>query len=202
MGKFYDEEYNEVEAFTAEELDAKVKEATEKAVKKAGGETSDLEAKLKELEEAKAKVEEKLTKRSEEYNNLKKKLDSDGEKIKSVETERKEAYEKLRDNMITKLAGDDKEYEEALRAQYDRVGEETLDPTVLEKSMKDAHTLALSSLNREFTAFSLADVSGAKPPEKSGEEKEKNFTETEEGKATLDTVLYSVGMKNDLNNDD
>lgn len=195
MAKFFNSDYEEVEAFTQEELDAKLKEATEAAKKEAGSTAAELEKKVAELEAAKTKAEEKLTKRSEEYNNLKAKYEETGEKVKGAEGERKAAYEKMRDQMITKLAGDDKEYEEQLRAQYERFGKETLDATELEKSMKDAHTLALSELNREFTPFSLADNSGARPPEKKADGDNTVFTETDEGKATLDTALYAMGMK-------
>ncbi len=202
MGKFLNEDYEEVEGYTKEELEAKVAEAVLKAQKEAGGTTAELEKKVQELEVAKAKVEEKLTKRSDEYNNLKAKFEENGTKVKTVEEERKAAYEKMRDSMITKLAGDDKEYEEALRTQYERLGTETLDPTTLEKSMKDAHTLALSELNRDFTPFSMANNSGARPPERTTEGVKTDFTETEEGKATLDVALMSMGMKTTVTGDD
>lgn len=192
MGKFLNDEYEEVTAFTQEEMDAKIAEAVEKAKAEAGGSASELEKKVKELEADKAKVEEKLSKRSEEYNNLKKAYDKGGETIKTVEEEKKSAYEKLRDTTISKVAGDDKEYEEELRKQYDRFGEQTLDPTVLEAHLKDAHTLAVANLNRDFTPFSMG-AGGGRPPERKTDEK-KNFTETSEGEATLDMINLSLGQ--------
>lgn len=193
MGKFLDEEYNEVEAFTQEEMEAKLAEAVDKAKAEAGSNTSELEKKVKELEDAKTEAENKLSKRSEEYNNLKKVHDKNGETIKSVEEERKTAYEKLRDTTIAKAAGDDKEYEEELRKQYERFGEQTLDPTVLEQHLKDAHTLATANLNRDFTPFSMG-AGGGRAPDTTPSNEKKNFTETSEGEATLDMINLSLGQ--------
>lgn len=161
MGKFFDEDMNEVEAFTKDEVDAQVTKAVADKEKEIGKTLAEKEAEV-------ATLNEKLTKRGEEYNNLKSKL-------KEVETEStngaetvKEAKDKFRDGLIDKIAGDDKEYKEALKAQAERLGFDTLDVVEAEKLFKEAHVLAQSALNREFTAFNMASVSlGGKAPEAS-----------------------------------
>lgn len=202
MGKFYNEEYEEVEAFTAEELQKKLDEAVSEAKKESSQTTSSLEAKVKELEEAKEKAETKLTKRSEEYNNLKAKYEETGEKVKGAEAEKKETWEKIRDDMISKRAGDDPEYAEKLLEKYNRIATETIDPSQIENDMKEADAMALVSMGREVTPFSLASNSGAKPPEKSADTSTQAFTDTDEGKATLDVALASMGMKANTNSND
>lgn len=195
MGKFFNGDYEEVEAFTQEELDAKVKEAVEAAAAESAKKVSEAEAKANEATEAKTKLEEKLAKRSEEYNNLKTKFEEVQTNSSKTTDERKAAYEKMRDDMIAKAAGDDTEYAEALRAQYDRIGSESLDPQAIEKDMKDAHAMAMNSLTREFKPFSLSNNAGGKPPENAGDGADVKFTETEEGKASLNAALASVGLQ-------
>jgi len=161
MGKFLDEDMNEVEAFTQAEVDAQITKAVE-------GKAKEFEKTIADKDAENATLSDKLTKRGEEYNNLKTKL-------KEVETQStdgaqtvKEAKDKFRDGLIDKLAGDDKEYKEALKSQAERLGFDTLDVVEAEKTLKEAHVLAQSSLNRDFTAFNMASVStGGKPPETS-----------------------------------
>lgn len=194
MGKYYNSDYDEVTAFSQEELDAKLKEEREKAEKEAQEKIKEAEEKAKTLEEEKARLDEKLTKRSEEYNNLKKKFEETGEKLNSTEEEKKTTYEKMRDDMIKKLAGDDTEYAEKLQEKYEKVGSQTLDPSELESQMKDAHAMALTSLERDYTPFSLSDTNTGKPPEKKSNENQ-SFTETPEGEATLNTVFQAMGQE-------
>lgn len=152
MAKFLNEEMEEVEAFTKEEVDAQIAKAVADKAKEVEKTIADKDAEV-------ATLSEKLTKRGEEYNNAK-------GRIKELETATatgadavKEAKDKFRDGLITKLAGEDKEYREALVKQAERLGFDTLDVTEAEKTLKEAHTLAQISLNREFTAFNMASVS-------------------------------------------
>lgn len=161
MGKFLDEEMNEVEAFTKEEVDAQITKAVADKAK-------EFEKTISEKEAEVTTLSEKLTKRGEEYNHLKTKL----KEVETASTDGtqtvKEATDKFRKGLIDKLAGDDKEYKEALEAQTERLGFNTLDVVEAEKLFKEAHVLAQSSLNREFTAFNMASVSlGGKAPETS-----------------------------------
>ena len=149
---------NEVEAFTQTEVDAQVAKAIEaKSAELVKAHSATLAEKDTEI----STLDSKLTKRGEEYNNAKTRL-------KELETQSasgidavKEAKDKFRDGLIDKLAGDDKEYKEALKSQTERLGFDTLDVNEAEKTLKEAHTLAQLSLSRDISAFSMASVSTA-----------------------------------------
>ena len=190
MGKFLNEDYESVEAFSKEEMEAEIKKQTAKF-------EADLKAKDKEIEDAKAialEKDEKLTKRSEEYKNLKKALDEKEATLGSIESDRKATFEKMRDDMIKKASGEDKEYAEMLKTQFERVGKETLNPTELESALKDAHALTLTQMNREYTAFSMSDGASGQPPVINDTNAPKPFTETEEGKNVLLDVKRAMGQ--------
>lgn len=191
MGKYLNSDYEEVEAYSPEELAAKIKEATasfEKQIKEKDAEIQKVSAEL-------ADKDEKLTKRSEEYKNLKKAFDEKETVINTAEADRKAAFEKMRDSMIAKAAGDDKEYAEKLKEQFERIGKETLDPVELEASLKDAHALALNAMNRDFTTFSLNNSTSGEPPVVKKDGEGVDFAETEQGKASLEMAMRATGMK-------
>lgn len=194
MGKFYNSDYEEVVAFSQEELDAKLKEAVAEAESAKAKELEEATQKLTEKEAEYEKLSKKYDSRKEEYDNAKKQLEELQGKVEGATGERKEAFEKMRDSYIERAAGDDKEYAEELKKQFERVGSETLDPSELEASLKDAHALALNSLNRDFTSFSMsAAATGEAPAVKP--DGDKTFTETDEGKATMSHVYQSMGME-------
>ena len=121
MGKFLNSDYEEVEDFSKDEMDAEIKKQTAKF-------EAEIKSKDKEVEDAKAIAadkDEKLTKRSDEYKNLKKSFDEKEATIGTIEADRKATFEKMRDDMITKAAGDEKEYGEMLKTHFARVGKET-----------------------------------------------------------------------------
>jgi uncharacterized phage infection (PIP) family protein YhgE len=162
MAKFLDPEtMEEVEAFTQAEVESQITKAVEAKGK-------EFEKTIAEKEADIATLSEKLTKRGEEYNHLKTKLkDVETQSIDGLQAV-KDAKDKFRDGLIDKLAGDDKEYKEALKSQTERLGFDTLDVNEAEKVFKEAHTLAQVALNREVTAFNMASVSlGGKAPETS-----------------------------------
>lgn len=162
MGTYFDAEMNEVDAFTQAEVDAQVATATETKIK----ELTDAHTKaLSEKETELATANEKLTKRGEEYNHAKTRIKELETASASTTDEVKEAKDKFRNGLIDKIAGDDKEYKEALKSQAERLGFDTLDVTEAEKILKESHTLAQLSLNRDVTSFNMASVSAAgKPP--------------------------------------
>lgn len=161
MGKFLDEEMNEVEAFTKEEVDAQIAKAVADKAK-------EFETTIATKDAEVTKLSEKLTKRGEEYDNAKARLkELETQSAAGAETV-KEAKDKFRNGLIDKLAGDDKEYKEALKSQAERLGFDTLDVVEAEKTLKEAHTLAQIALNREFTTFNMASIStGGHAPETS-----------------------------------
>jgi chromosome segregation ATPase len=168
MGKFFDNDYNEVEAFTQEELDAKLKEAKESWAKESDvdGAKTKLSEYEKQIEDLNAKYE-KVSKLNDEkkksIEDLKKALDNKDTNINSVSDEKRKAFEKMRDTRIEKLVGEDKEYGEALKNQFERIGRETLDPDEIEQFIKESHVLALNQLNREITPFNPGNMSGDAP---------------------------------------
>lgn len=194
MGKFYNEEYEEVEAFSQEEMEAKLKEEREKIQAELAKEKEEIATKLQEKEKEYETLSKRYDSRKGEYEELKKKYEEVSNSATSTEAEKKAAFEKMRDSYIAKAAGDDQEYAEALRTQFERVGKETLDPTELEAGLKDAHALALNSLNRDFTSFSMGQSASGEPPRVKPDE-DKSFTETDAGKSTLEHVYQSMGME-------
>lgn len=158
MGKFLDEEMNEVTAFTQEEVDAQIAKATDAKVAEA---RKEYEKTIADKDTEVTTLSEKLTKRGEEYNNAKSRLkELEAQAATGVDSV-KEAKDKFRDGLINKLAGEDKEYKEALMSQAERLGFDTLDVGEAEKTLKEAHTLAQLSLNRDVTSFNMASVSTA-----------------------------------------
>jgi DNA repair exonuclease SbcCD ATPase subunit len=193
MAEYYNEDYEKVEAFSAEEVEKKIEAEREKIAAEVGKEAEEtkkqLEAKTKEYEGLSKKYDSRKT----EYDNLKDKMKETGETLDKTAGERKAAFEKMRDSMITKAAGDDKEYEEKLREAYDRLGTETLDSSEMETQLKESHAIAMTHLDRDFSAFSMSTAGTGNAPtvKKAGEE---TFTETKSGKDTLDHVMTSMGQ--------
>lgn len=178
MGTFFDKDYEEVEAFTKEELDAKLAEAKEAWAKES--DVDGVKTKLSEYEKQMAELNEKYEKvsklndeKKKSIDDLKKALDNKDTNINSVSEERRKAFEKMRDSKIEKLVGEDKEYGEALKSQFERIGKETLDPDEIENYIKESHVLALNSLNREITPFNPGNISGDAPQAKPQEDAER-----------------------------
>lgn len=175
MGKFLNSEFDEVEAYSPEELDAKLKEAQVNWAKESdvdGVKTklSDYETQMKEMTEKYEKVSKLNDEKKKSIEDLKKALDSKDTNINTVSDEKRKAFEKMRDSRIEKLVGEDKEYGEALKSQFERIGKETLDSDEIEKAIKEAHVLALNSLNRDITPFNPGNISGDAPQGKSQED--------------------------------
>lgn len=193
MGKFLNSDYDEVTAYSQEELDAEIEKAKTEAKTEA---QKEIEAKAKELD-AKNSEYEKLSKkydsRKDEYDNLKKKFEETSNTLNQKDTERKAAFENMRDSMIKKAAGDDKEYEEKLLEAYGRLGSETLDPNELEKQLKESHAIAMTHLERDFTPFNLGSGASGEAPRIKPDEN-KRFTDTDEGKNTLSHIMTSMGQ--------
>lgn len=182
--KLYNEDGEEVEAFTQKEVDAKVAEASkgDGEIKKA------LEAKTAEFDALTKRYDDKntsyteLLKKNKEY--------EDGEKTRKETLE--SDYNKSIDEQVKKIAGEDKEYAKALKKQLEREGikEVTSDADKLTRQIKEAKALTDIELSREPSANPI-DGGGAPP---SGSVDGKNFTETSEGKATYDALAGMMGL--------
>ena len=194
MAKFYNEDYEEVEAFSAEEVEAKLEAERKKIEKEVGSKAEELQKQLDTKNEEYDKLSKKYDSRKEEYDNLKKKFEETGEDLSKTAEEKKAAFEKMRDSMLDKAAGDDQEYREKLLEAYNRIGSETLDPTEMEQQLKESHAIAMTHLERDFTPFSLdtAGTGNAPTVKSNGEEK---FTDTPAGKDTLDHVMTAMGQE-------
>ena len=194
MATYYNEDYEKVEAFSAEEVKEKIEAERKRIEEELGKEATEakvqLEAKTKEYEDLSKKYES----RKGEYDNLKKKFEETGENLNKTADEKKAAFEKMRDSMIAKAAGDDQEYKEKLAEAYSRIGSETLDPTEMEQQLKESHAIAMTHLERDFTAFSMDTAGSGNAPTVKAPGSE-TFTETKAGKDTLDHVMTSMGQE-------
>ncbi len=168
MGKFFNNDYEEVEAFTTEELNSKLEKAKaewakENDVDGIKTKASDYEKQMAELTEKYEKVSKLNDEKKKSIEDLKKALDNKDSNITNVSDEKRKAFEKMRDSRINKLVGEDKEYADALKEQFRRIGKETLDPDEIEQFIKESHVLALNALNREITSFNPGNMSGDAP---------------------------------------
>lgn len=192
MGKFFDGDYNEVEAFTQDEVNTKLEEAKKEWAKESdvdGTKTklSDYEKQVADLSEKYEKVSKLNDEKKKSIEDLKKALDTKDSNINNVSDERRKAFEKMRDTKIEKLVGEDKEYGEALKQQFERIGKETLDSDEIENYIKESHVLALNALNREITPFNPGAISGDAPEGKPQEQ--------EEHKQRVDALAdYATGL--------
>ena len=180
MGKYFNEEGEEVEAFIQEEVDAQITTATETAVAEAikpfEGAVSkeDLETKYITKEEH-DKLSVNHDKLKDSYKNAKDEIERRGTEVETSRKDKREAYEKMRDEAINRASGDDKEYAEALKKQYDRVGGETLSVDELNKTLAEAHVLTLNEMGREITPFNPGEmVTKGNAPEVKKEEDKSN----------------------------
>lgn len=184
MAKLYDEDGNEVEAFTQKEVDAKIAETTklaEESKKALETKTAEFD-KLTKLHEDKSTSYSELLKKNKEY--------------ETAETSRKEeiesTYSKSLDEQIKKIAGEDKEYAKALKKQLEREGikEVTNDTAKIERQIKEAKALTDIELSREPSANPIGG--GGEPPITTPNGT--NFTETPAGKATYDALSNMMGL--------
>ena len=182
--KLYNEDGDEVEAFTQKEVDAKISETTKQAEEA----KTALEAKTKEYDTLSKRYEDKNTSYSELLK--KNKEYEEGEKTRSEETT--SAYEKAIADKVKEIAGDDKEYAKELKKQLEREGikEVTSDTTAIERQIKEAKALANTALDREPNANPI-DGGGEAPV---GGQDGKNFTETRAGKDTFDALSSMMGL--------
>lgn len=189
--KLYDEDGNEVEAFTQKEVDTKVGEAT-KAAEEA---KTALEEKTAEYDKLSKRYEDKNTSYSELLKKNKEYEESEKERNEAVET----SYSKAIDEEVKKLAGDDKEYAKVLKKQLEREGikEVTGDKDAIARQIKEAKALANAELDREPNANPIDG--GGNPPESTNNQT--NFTETTEGKSTYEALAGMMGVPAEETND-
>jgi hypothetical protein len=182
--KLYDEDGNEVEAFTQKEVDAKIAETTklgEEAKTALAALTTEHE-KLTKLHADKSTSYTELLKKNKEYEEAEK------TRTESLASD----YSKSLDEQVKKIAGEDKEYAKALKKQLEREGikEVTNDAAKIERQIKEAKALTDIELSREPSANPI-DGGGAAPDTINNR---KNFTETSEGKATYDALAGMMGL--------
>lgn len=184
MAKLYDEDGNEVEAFTKKEVDEQISTATKEAEEA----KTALDEKTKELEKLTKLHEDKSTSYTELLKKNKEYEEAEKARTEDIVT----AYEKAITDKVKEIAGEDKEYAKELKKQLEREGikEVTSDTAAIDKQIKEATALANNSLEREPNANPI-DGSGNPPV---GGDDQKNFTETSEGKATYDALSSMMGL--------
>lgn len=181
--KLYNEDGEEVIAFTQEEVDAKIKEAskpTAEIQKQLDDKNAEFE-KLTKLHEDKSKSYSELLKKNKEYETA--------EEARQKDTET--AYSKSIDEQVKKIAGDDKEYAKALKEQLEREGikEVTSDASKIEKQVKEAKALTDLALSREPINNPI-DGGGSGPI---NNDTGTRFTETTAGKDAFETLAAMQG---------
>tara|TARA_R110000851_G_scaffold96046_1_gene208416 strand:+ start:5436 stop:6017 length:582 start_codon:yes stop_codon:yes gene_type:complete len=185
--KYYDEDGEVVEAFSKEEFDTKLKEAsTESATKLKTAEDS-LKEKAAEYDKLNDLHEAKKT----SYTELQNKTKDDGKKYQEVLDRDKTAYDESVDAKIKTIAGDDKEYAAELKKQLEAgVGVQTIDAAEIEKQVAKAAALTNIELEREVS--SPSGGGGGAPISPDGSPV--NFTETTEGIDTVDAFSDMMGL--------
>jgi len=174
---YYDENGDEVVAFSQKEVDAKIKEVSTDTTGKAKIAEDALAAKTKEYDDLSSKYEDKKT----SYAELQKKTKEDESKYKEVLERDTTTYNKAIEDKIAKVAGDDKEYAAEIKKQLEAgVGIETNDAATIDKQIQKAQALTNIELSREVN--SPADAGGGAPVYSNDKG---DFTETPEGKNTL-----------------
>lgn len=185
----YDENGEEVEAFTKAEVDAKTAEATKQAEEaKSALEVKTLEFdKLTRLHEDKSTSYTELLKKNKEYEA------SEKERSEKIENDYTEAIKAK----VKELAGDDKEYAKELTKQLEREGikEVTNDPDKIARQIKEAKALTNTALDREANANPIDGGGGGPIDNPSGI----NFTETAEGKSTYEALSGMMGLPPETN---
>lgn len=163
MAKLYDEDGNEVKAFTQEEVNAKLEEVktaakteAEKAFEK---ERADHTAEIAKKDKV---IEDKKT----SYDELKKKVGVDSAKIEEAEKTIKDTHTKMRDKYLDQLAGEDKEYRTALQTEFEKRGVNSVDPDEIQKELKIVH--AIVNIDKDDARPFELGVGTGTPPSNSG----------------------------------
>lgn len=189
MAKFFNEDMDEVEAFTQDELNAKLKEAETK-FKESNPDTSkeveklkkDLESREREVAEAK----ERGDRLEGSYKEARTKLKEYDEQQKKSQEENETTYNKMVEDTIKAQSGEDKELAEALKERYDnRAYDVTVDSTELNKRMGEELLLTQHSLNREIKPFNPSMNQGQAPLPR---------VEVTEGKVSDDVVEDALNL--------
>ena len=187
--KLYDEDGNEVTAFTKEEVDTKIADATKQAEES----NTALEEKTKEFDKLSKLHEDKSTSYTELMKKNKEYEGADKDRQETLESD----YKKSIDEQVKKIAGEDKEYAKEIKKQLEREGikEVTGDADKIAKQIKEATVLTNSELAREPNANPVDGSGGAPVDNPSGQ----NYTETTEGKATYDALSDMMGLPPETN---
>jgi len=186
---FYDENGDEVTAFTQKEVDAQIKAASTDTTGEAKTAKDALVAKTKEYDDLSAKYEDKKT----SYKELQDKVKADEGKYKEVLERDTNAYNKAIEDKIASIAGDDKEYAAEIKKQLEAgVGLETNDAAAIDKQIQKAQALTNIELSREVNS----PVSGGGDAPAYSNDKV-DFTQTQEGKNTLNMMESMMGLPAD-----
>lgn len=173
MSKFYDENGEEVDAFSAEEVEAKITEAkngliSKEEVDKLNEELSNSVKENKDLTKKYEESEARAERLNTSYEEARIKLKENKQEKLSSEEEKKNLYTKIVEDNIKARAGEDKELEEALRAKYEsRSYDVTISPDDVSKRLDEELLITQHTLNREIKPFNPAINSGEPPKPKS-----------------------------------
>lgn len=189
MTKFFNEEMDEVEAFTQTELDKKLKEAETKFKESNPDNSKDLEKVTKDLESKTTELQEAKDRGDRlegSYKEARTKLSEYDKAQKTAEADKQTNYAEMVKKTIEEQSGNDKEMAEALSERYEgRNYEATTDTTELNKRMGEELLLTQNQLNREIKPFNPATTEGKAPV---------STPEITEGKVSDDVVADALNL--------
>ncbi len=152
MGKLFDEQGNEVEAFTQEELEAKQQEAVDKYASENPSKNDELETAKSELEEANKKLKEYGEANGgddDQKKRLKEKAKTAEEKLDDVTTKFTQELKDLKEGILSghktkileRLSGGDKEIEEKIKFEAEKYSGDPANEIELEQRLTNAATI-------------------------------------------------------------
>lgn len=167
MGKYFDKDGNEVEAFTQEEVDAKVTEketalnkAHEEAINKKDSEIKTATDKITELEKGGSKKDEDKT----EVQKLQERID---------ELEKNSVNDK-KESLLRELAGDDKDLREKIELEYNQFNQDDTSEAAIEARMLKAVNLAQPEVKADSIKSAMSSMAAARGKDTSGAEEKKS----------------------------
>lgn len=162
------EDGTEIEAYTAEEVEAQKAEAIEAALEQYKIDNPDKTAELEELQNTLKEKEEELAKLKEKdlnFSNLRKQKESAEKAVENIKAEidakiasaKKEVLEGVMkdhyDETLKSLSGGDEELKKKIEFHYKRLGDIVSTKTEMSNKLKDAHTLATRKDEPDITAI-------------------------------------------------
>jgi len=196
---YQDEEGNEIEAVSVEEL-AKAKEQAEEAIKEREEKIETLEKQL-EGEKDKEKNFANLRKKKQESDSvieqLSEKVDSLADMLNQRNEHDAQQAEKTRDSILSEIAGEDKDLQEAIKLQYNKFEGSPISAAEIRERMEDSLAIVRRKTNTQganpVAAAASASGNPSFTPKKDGE----SFADSSDGKMLGDSLGMTLENPSD-----